>query len=50
MTSSGEFDPESLLLSWGLLLLFSAIYVLISRWLFLRMLDKARRDATLDME
>ncbi len=50
MTSSGEFDLESLLLSWGLLLFFSAIYVFISRWLFERMLDKARRDATLDME
>jgi len=50
MTSSGEFDPEALLLSWGLLLFFSAVYFFISRWLFERMLDKARRDATLDME
>jgi ABC-2 type transport system permease protein len=50
LTSSGDGNLQELLLSWGLLLFFSALYVLVSRWLFVRMLDKARRDATLDME
>jgi ABC-2 type transport system permease protein len=50
LTSSGGGDLPTLLQIWGLLLLFSLIYLLVSRRLFQVMIDKARRDATLDME
>ena len=50
LTSSGGGDLPALLQIWGLLLLFSLLYLLISRRLFQLMIDKARRDATLDME
>jgi ABC-2 type transport system permease protein len=50
LTSSGGGTLPQVALSWLLLLLFSFFYLAASRWLFQRMLDKARRDATLDME
>lgn len=49
-TSSGGAGFDEILLSWGMMLLFSAIYFLIASRLFRRMLVKARTDATLDME
>jgi ABC-2 type transport system permease protein len=45
--SSGGASLEELALSWGMMLLFSIIYVFASRLLFRVMLHKARVDATL---
>ncbi len=50
LTSSGGGDLKQVLLCWGMMLLFSGIYLLISGRLFTRMINKARADATLDME
>jgi ABC-2 type transport system permease protein len=50
LTSSGGGTLQQIALSWVLLFIFSFLYLAASRWLFQRMLDKARRDATLDME
>lgn len=49
MTTHYMFEGE-ILFDWGMLLLFSAVYLVITRQLFRLMLAKARRDATLDME
>ena len=49
-TSTGGAKIEETLFAWLMLLLFSAIDLFIARWLFKRMLIKARTDATLDME
>lgn len=49
-TSSGNFDLSQILFNWGMLLLFSLLYMLIASRLFNKMLIKARNDATLDME
>ena len=48
-TSSGG-SSGGVLLSWGMLALFSGAYILLSGWLFKAMIRKAKRDATLDME
>jgi len=48
--STGGAGVGELALSWGLMLLFSLIYFLISGRLFRVMLIKARQNATLDME
>ena len=50
MTANGTATLPSLLLAWGLMLAFSLVYLLAARWLFERMITKARRDANLDME
>lgn len=50
LTSSGDGSLAQLLPAWSLMLAFSLLYIFISRWLFVRMLAKARADATLDME
>jgi ABC-2 type transport system permease protein len=50
LTSSGGGSLQDVLYCWGLLLVFSALYLFISSFLFRAMLDKARRDATLDLE
>ncbi len=50
LTSSGSGNLQELFLCWVMMIVFSLIYILASSWLFERMLDKARRDATLDME
>lgn len=50
LSSSGTGSPSEIVLSWGLMLVFSALYLFVSRYLFQIMLDKARRDGTLDME
>lgn len=49
-TATGTATVESLLLSWGMMLLFSLIYLLASRRLFRFVLRKARVDATLGMQ
>jgi ABC-2 type transport system permease protein len=49
-TSSAHASLEEMLLCWGMMLLFSAIYLLVASWLFKKMLVKARTDATLDMQ
>jgi ABC-2 type transport system permease protein len=50
LTSSGGGTLPELALSWGMLLFFSFIYVLVSRTLFRAMLRKARIEATLGLE
>ena len=49
-TSSANASLDEILLSWGMMLLFSAIYLFIASKLFKKMLVKARTDATLDMQ
>jgi ABC-2 type transport system permease protein len=49
-TSSGGASLEELILSWVMMIVFSAIYFFIAGRLFDKMLVKARTDATLDME
>ena len=49
-TASANAPLEQTLAAWGLMLLDSAICLLIARFLFRKMLVKARADATLDME
>jgi ABC-2 type transport system permease protein len=49
-TSTGGAAIEEVLLAWGMMLLFSAVYFFIAGKLFKKMLVKARTDATLDME
>ncbi len=46
-TSSGNAPFSEIALSWGMMLLFSILYILLSRILFRVMLRKARVDATL---
>jgi len=49
-TSSGEIGTGQLALSWGMMILLGVIYLFISRSLFHRLLNKARADATLNMQ
>jgi len=49
-TSSGGAKVEEILLSWAMMIVFSAIYFFIASQLFKKMVVKARADATLDME
>ena len=49
-TSSGGVGLQEILLTWGLMLLFSVLYLLVAGRLFRAMIHKARVDATLDME
>jgi ABC-2 type transport system permease protein len=46
-SAAGEASRNSLGLDWGMMLVLSAVYLLISALLFTRMLKKAREDATL---
>jgi ABC-2 type transport system permease protein len=50
MASSGDGSLPQIALCWGMLLVFGLLYLIASRWLFKRMLDKARADGTLDMQ
>ena len=52
VTSSGgaDFNFGEVALCWGMMLLFSVIYVIASRWLFRVMLRRARIDATLGVQ
>jgi ABC-2 type transport system permease protein len=49
-TSSGGVGLQQTLMSGGLMLLFSVVYLLVAGRLFRAMIYKARVDATLDME
>lgn len=49
-TSSGGASRGQVLLSWGMMLGLSLVYLVLSRWLMNVMLRKARADATLRME
>lgn len=49
-TSSGGASINEVLFSWGMLLLFSVLYLFLSRILFRVMIRKARIDATLGMQ
>jgi len=49
-TSSGNVSLSEVFLSWGMMLLFSVIYLLLSGWLFRVMVHKARVDATLSLQ
>jgi len=48
--SSGESSPDSILIDLGILIMFSTVYILISRRLFKAMLHKTRVDATLGLQ
>lgn len=48
-TSSGSAPFGEVLLSWGMMVLFIVAYLLLSRWLFERLLFKARVEATLGL-
>lgn len=48
--SGGSGGTASVLMDWGLLLLFSLIDLALSGWLFRVVLNRARKDATLSME
>ena len=48
--SSGTASTGEILFAWGMMILFSSFYLYISRFLFKKMLLKARTDATLDLE
>jgi ABC-2 type transport system permease protein len=49
-TSSGNASLTDVLFSWGMMLLFGVFYLLISEFLFRKVLFKARADATLGMQ
>ena len=49
-TATGAISMDSLLLSWGMMIFFSVVYVLVSQRLFRFVLRKARVDATLGMQ
>ena len=51
-TSSGgaDFNFGEVALCWGMMLLFSVMYLIVSRWLFRVMLRRARTDATLGVQ
>jgi ABC-2 type transport system permease protein len=49
-TSSGGASINEVLFSWGMLLVFSVLYLFLSRILFRVMIRKARIDATLGMQ
>lgn len=48
--AAGEATWASMGADWGMMLLLAAVYVLISAFLFSRLVEKARRDATLDFQ
>ena len=49
-TASGGVGLQEILLSWGLMLVFSVLHLQVAGRLFRAMIHKARVDATLDME
>lgn len=49
-TSSTSAPIEEIVLSWAMMIVFSAIYLFIASKLFKKMLVKARTDATLNMQ
>ncbi len=49
-TSSGAAPFGDVLLSWGMMILFIIAYLMLSRWLFRKLLYKARVEATLGLQ
>ncbi|MBX3003725.1 MAG: ABC transporter permease [Anaerolineales bacterium] len=49
-SAAGRATPQEMLLCWGMMLGFSALYLLGSRWLFRYVLYKARVEGTLGMQ
>lgn len=49
-SSSGGAPVSEIVLSWGMMLLFSVLYLIVSGWLFRVMVRRARVDATLSLE
>ncbi len=49
-SAAGQATLENIAFNWGMMLILSAVYLLISAFLFRRMLEKARRDATLGFQ
>ena len=49
-TSSGSVPFLDVLLSWGMMILFIVAYMLLSSWLFKKLLYKARVEATLGLQ
>lgn len=49
-SSSGGAAPAEIYFAWGMLILFSSLYLLLSSYLFKKMLHKTRVDATLGFE
>jgi ABC-2 type transport system permease protein len=49
-SSSGVASIGEIYFSWGMLLLFSSIYLILARYLFKKMLHKTRVDATLGFQ
>lgn len=48
--SSGSGSNEEIFFCWGMLILFSILYFVLSKYLFRGVLRKAREDATLNMQ
>jgi ABC-2 type transport system permease protein len=48
--SSGGAGLGEMALSWGMMALFSVVYLILARWLFRRLLYRARKEATLGMQ
>jgi ABC-2 type transport system permease protein len=49
-TSSGAAPIGDVMLSWGMMILFITSYLMLSRWLFKKLLYKARVEATLGLQ
>ena len=49
-TSSGAAALPESLFNWGMMVGFSLLYVILSRWLFRKLLHRARTDATLGLQ
>jgi ABC-2 type transport system permease protein len=50
LSSTGPVDYSELGISWGMMLLFSLIYIVLALFLFRRLVVKARQQATLDRQ
>ncbi|MBG7609696.1 MAG: hypothetical protein IZT55_02395, partial [Anaerolineae bacterium] len=49
-TSSGSIDLNNVLFTWSMLIVFTVLNLLLSRFLFTKLLIKARVDATLGLQ
>jgi len=49
-TSSGNLSTKEILFAWLMMIVFSIFYLLISKYLFKKVLFKARSDATLNLQ
>lgn len=49
-TASGAGELQSLWFDWVMMLAFSLLYIVLAAWMFRRLIDRARNDATLGFE